>query len=110
MSSSFGEMGNLLKQAQKMQRAIEEAERELASAEVTGTAAGGLVTIELRGDWSVTKIELSDELLARAQAGEKSQVEDLIRAALHDGLNKIASLRTERRRQVTGGLDLPGFL
>jgi DNA-binding YbaB/EbfC family protein len=103
-------MGNLLKQAQKMQRAIEEAERELGDAEITGVAAGGMVSIEMRGDWRVVKVEIADELFRRAQSGEKSQIEDLVRAAMHDGLGKVARLREERRRQVTGGLDLPGFL
>lgn len=106
MSGSFGEMGNLLKQAQKMQRAIEDAEEELKRASVVGSA-GGAVRIEMGGDWHVTKVELSEEALRTL---DRAGLEDAIRAALRDVCTKVVRLREDRRRQITGGLDLPGIL
>jgi DNA-binding YbaB/EbfC family protein len=107
MTGTFGEMGNLLKQAQKMQRAIEEAEEELKRTTVLGTSGGGAVRIEVTGDWRVEKVEIADDAL---RGKDRSLLEDAVRGALRDALGKVAKLREERRRQITGGLDLPGFL
>jgi DNA-binding YbaB/EbfC family protein len=107
MTGTFGEMGNLLKQAQKMQRAIEEAEEELKRTTVVGSAGGGAVRIEITGDWRVEKVEIADDAM---RGKDRALLEDAIRGALRDGLGKVAKLREERRRQITGGLDLPGFL
>ncbi len=100
-------MGNLLKQAQKMQRAIEEAEEELKRSVVVGSAGGGAVRVELGGDWRVEKVEISEEAMRGA---DRETLEDSVRGALRDALGKVARLREDRRRQITGGLDLPGFL
>jgi len=106
MSGSFGEMGNLLKQAQKMQRAMDEAREELKNLRVQGNAGGGAVEVEVTGDGNVEKVTLSDEA---ASSGDRGLLEDLILAALRDGLSKAGRIRDERLSKVTGGLDLPGL-
>ena len=107
MSGSFGEMGNLLKQAQKMQQAMDEAREELSSTTVEGTAGGGVVTATVTGDGQVQKIAITDEAL---QAGDKSILEELVLAAVRDGITKAGRLNKERMSKVTGGLDLPGLM
>lgn len=107
MSGAFGEMGNLLKQAQKMQRAMDEARAELRDARVDGTSGGGVVKTVVTGDGQVEKLEISEEVL---RASDRSMLEDLVLAAVRDGITKAQRLREERLAKVTGGLQLPGML
>jgi len=100
-------MGNLLKQAQKMQQAMDEAREELSSTTVEGTAGGGVVTATVTCDGQVQNVAISDEAL---QAGDKSILEELVLAAVRDGITKAERLRTERMSKVTGGLNLPGLM
>lgn len=107
MSGTFGEMGNLLKQAQQMQRELDRAREELAKARVEGTAGGGAVRVEVSGEGMVLKVHIKPELVAH---GDAAIVEDTVLAAVRDGLQRAASLREERMAKVTGGLNLPGIL
>ena len=106
MSGSFGEMGNLLKQAQKMQRAMDEAREELKEATVDGIAGGGEVRVQVSGDGRVTKVEISDEA---ARSGDRQMLEELLMAALRDGISRATQMRETRLAKVTGGLNLPGL-
>jgi DNA-binding YbaB/EbfC family protein len=105
MSGAFGEMGNLLKQAQKMQRELDKAREELKGVRVEGTAGGGVVKVEVTGDGEVTSIKIAPDALA----AETSMVEDLVLAAVRDGIARATTLRDERLGRVTGGLNLPGI-
>ena len=106
MSGSAGDMGNLLKQAQEMQRQLDRARDELRSAVVTGSAGGGAVRVEVNGEGQVNRISIRPETLS---GGDASRVEDLVLAAVRDGIAKAATLREERLARVTGGLNLPGI-
>jgi DNA-binding YbaB/EbfC family protein len=105
MSGAFGDMGNLLKQAQRVQRDRERAREELKTERVEGTAGGGAVRIEASGDGQITLVRIAPELLG----GEASLLEDMVLAAARDALGKAAALREERLGRVSGGLNLPGF-
>lgn len=107
MTGSFGEMGNLLKQAQKMQRAMEEAREELRGTQVVGTSGGGVVSATVTGEGQVEAIEITEEAM---RAGGREMLEELVLAAVRDGLAKAARVRDERLARVTGGLQLPGML
>ncbi len=107
MSGSFGEMGNLLKQAQKLQRAMDEAREELRTTTVEGMAGGGVVRTTVRGDGLVESIEISDEAVRQ---GDKDLLEEMVLAAVQDGIARANRLSEERMSKVTGGLDLPGLM
>lgn len=107
MSSSFGEMGNLLKQAQRMQQALEEAREELAAATVEGRAGGGAVVVTVTGDGRVPKVRLRPDVVA---SGDHEALEDLLVAALRDGIERAHKMRQERMAKVSGGLNLPGLM
>lgn len=107
MSGSFGEMGNLLKQAQKMQRAMEDAREELRTTTVDGTAGGGVVKTVVTGDGQLERIEIAEEAF---RTGDRSLLEDLVLAAVRDGISKANRMRDERLSKVTGGLQLPDML
>jgi len=106
MSGSFGEMGNLLKQAQQMQRELNRVREELRKAVVEGTAGGGVVRVEVTGDRHVTKVEISEEVI---QGGDKALLEDMVLAALRDGIGKAEKLAEDSMGRVTGGMQLPGL-
>jgi DNA-binding YbaB/EbfC family protein len=107
MSGAFGEMGNLLRQAQQMQRELDRAREELRAATVEGTSGGGGVRIELDGEGQVNRVAIRPDIVA---AGNASALEELVLAAVRDGLEKARVLREERLARVTGGLNLPGIL
>jgi hypothetical protein len=106
MTGSFGEIGSLLKQAQQMQRELDRVREELKARTVEGSSGGGAVRVWVTGDRSVTKIEIAPELLAKP---EKALLEDLVLAALRDGLGKANKLSTDAFAKITGGLQLPGM-
>lgn len=107
MSGSFGEMGNILAQAQKMQKALEEARGELRDARIEGTAGGGVVRATVDGMGTVKGLHVSDEAL---RGSDRSMVEDLMVAALNDAQTRAKRDHDERLAKVTGGMNLPGLL
>jgi DNA-binding YbaB/EbfC family protein len=108
MSSAFGDMGNLLKQAQKMQRDLELAREELKTSRVTGTAGGGVVSVDADGDGQILAVRIQASVFGGA-AGDASMLEDLVLAAARDAFAKAATLRQERLSRISGGLNLPGL-
>jgi DNA-binding YbaB/EbfC family protein len=107
MSGTFGEMGNLLKQAQQMQRELDRAREEITKMRVEGTAGGGVVRAEVSGDGMLLKLHIQPDLLA---SGDAAIVEETVLAAVRDGLQRATTMRDERMAKVTGGLNLPGIL
>ncbi len=106
MSGTFGDMGNLLKQAQEMHKQIEKAREELRKATVEGSAGGGAVRATVNGEGMLTRISVQRELAA---SGDPGLIEDAVLAAVRDGLAKAAALREERLSRISGGLSLPGL-
>jgi DNA-binding YbaB/EbfC family protein len=106
MSGTFGEMGNLLKQAQQMQRELDRAREELRTTLVRGSAGGGAVQVEVSGEGMLVRIQIAPETVA---GGDAPMLEDLVLAAVRDGLAKAAALREERLAKVSAGLHLPGM-
>jgi hypothetical protein len=106
VSGSFGELGSLLKQAQQMQRDLDKARAELRERSVEGLAGGGLVKVLVTGDRQVTKVEIAPEALADRN---KEELEELLLAALRDGIGKAKKLAEETMGRVTGGVNLPGL-
>ncbi|PVV15993.1 MAG: YbaB/EbfC family nucleoid-associated protein, partial [gamma proteobacterium symbiont of Ctena orbiculata] len=69
-----GGIGNLMKQAQKMQAELQEAQERLAQEEVTGESGGGLVKVTMNGKHEVRRVEIDDSLMA----DDKEMLEDLV--------------------------------
>jgi len=106
--SGLGDMGNLLKQAQEMQRQLDRVRGELRSRMVEGTAGGGVVRVEVSVDRQEVKaVTVAPEVLAQHDA---TMVGDLVKGALQDALRRAADLERQELGKVTGGMDLPGML
>ncbi|MEY2785144.1 MAG: hypothetical protein RL277_1354 [Planctomycetota bacterium] len=106
MSGTFGDMGNLLRQAQEMHRQMEKTREELRKTQLEGSAGGGAVRVAVNGEGQVLKIEISKEAI---ESRDKTLLEDLVLAAVRDGLTRASTLREERLSKISGGLSLPGL-
>ncbi|GAB3865106.1 YbaB/EbfC family nucleoid-associated protein [Dactylosporangium cerinum] len=103
----------MMKQAQKMQQQMVAAQAELAEAELTGTAGGGLVTAVVRGSGEVVSIKIDPKAV---DPEDVETLEDLVVAALHNAAQAAKDLTEEKMGPLTaglgglgGGLGLPGF-
>ncbi|MCV6590917.1 MAG: YbaB/EbfC family nucleoid-associated protein [Marinobacterium sp.] len=101
-----GGMGNLMKQAQKMQENLQKAQEEIANMVVTGESGAGLVKVDMNGRHDVKRINLDESLMEE----DKEILEDLIAAAVNDAVRKVESTTQEKMAKVTGGMQMPpGF-
>ncbi len=100
-----GGMGDLMKQAQQMQEKMQQAQQEIANAEVTGESGAGLVKIVMNGRHDVKQVNIDDSLMSE----DKEILEDLIAAAVNDAVRKIESTSQEKMSGLTGGMLPPGF-
>ena len=96
-----GNMNNLMKQAQRMQRQMEEAQKELEEKEVTATAGGGAVEVTVSGKHEVTKIKLSEEVV---DPDDIEMLEDLIMAATNEAFRKLEEESQSSMAKITGGM------
>ena len=96
-----GNMSNLMKQAQRMQRQMEESAKELEAAEFTATAGGGAVEVTISGKREVTKVKLDEEVV---DPDDIEMLEDLIVAATNEALRKVEEESTAVMSKLTGGL------
>ena len=101
-----GGLGNLMKQAQRMQETMQRAQQELAEMEVTGEAGGGMVSVVMTGRHDVKRVNIDDSLLKE----DKEMLEDLLAAAVNDAVRKVESTSQEKMSSLTAGMGLPsGF-
>lgn len=97
-------IGQMMKQAQKLQSAMSEMQEKLATVEVTGSAGGGMVEVTLNGRAEARKVRIDPSLVDPA---EPEVLEDLIVAAINDAKAKVEKHIAESMSELTGGLELP---
>ena len=98
-----GGIGNLMKQAQKMQENMQKAQQEIAEMEITGQSGGGLVSVVLNGRHECKRVKIDQSLFD----DDKDMIEDLVTAAFNDAAHKIEEATRERMASVTAGMPLP---
>ena len=91
----------MMKQAQKMQRQMEENQKALEEKEFTATAGGGAVEVTISGKREVTKVKLQEEVV---DPDDIEMLEDLIVAATNEALRKVEEESTAVMSKLTGGL------
>ena len=103
----------MMRQLQQMQAAMTKAQQEIAEAEVTGTAGGGLVSVVATGSGDVKKITIDPKAV---DPDDVEMLEDLVLAAVNEARRSAEALQQEKMGGVTGGLGgalgglgLPGF-
>ncbi|MFO1127299.1 MAG: YbaB/EbfC family nucleoid-associated protein [Rhodospirillales bacterium] len=97
-------LGQMMKQAQKLQAKVAEMQEQLASVEVTGGAGGGMLQVTMNGKGEVRKVKIDATLV---DPNEVDVLEDLVAAACNDAKQKVEAHVAERMAELTGGLQLP---
>ena len=101
-----GNMNNLMKQAQKMQRQMEENQKALEEKEFSATAGGGAVEVTVSGKKVVTKVKLDKDAV---DPDDVEMLEDMLLAAINEAMRKIDEDSEKELSAVTGGLNIPGL-
>ncbi len=96
-----GNMNNLMKQAQRMQRQMEESQRDLETKEFTAKAGGGAVEITCNGKKELQKVKLDKEVV---DPDDVEMLEDLIMAAVNEAFRMADEASAEVMSKMTGGL------
>lgn len=101
-----GGLGNIMKQAQRMQEELQKAQQRLAEEEVTGESGGGMVKVTINGKHQALRVAIDPTLLQ----DDKDLLEDLVVAAINDATGRIAEKSQSSISALTAGMPLPpGF-
>lgn len=98
-----GGLGNIMKQAQRVQEELQKAQQKLAEEEVTGESGGGMVRVVMNGKHEVRRVEIDPSLME----DDKEMLEDLLAAAVNDAVHRVADKMQESMSGLTAGLPLP---
>ena len=97
---------NLLKQAQELQKRINDAQVQLENETVEATSGGRVVSTEVSGKQKLLSIKIDPSVI---DSQDPAMLEDLIIAAVNEGLDKSQKLMAERLGKITGGIGIPGL-
>lgn len=100
-------MGQLMKQAQKMQEEMVKVQDQLERETVEASVGGGSVTVTMTGRFEVTKVKIDP---AAIDPDDAEMLEDLVLAAYNEALRQAQTLAEQRISSVTGGLGMPGLM
>jgi DNA-binding YbaB/EbfC family protein len=103
---NIGNIGQIMKQAQKMQEQMARVQEELANKTVEATAGGGMVTVTANGKQEILAVKISPEVINPQDSG---MLEDLVTAAVNEALRSSRALLQEEMTKITGGLRIPGI-
>ena len=106
MKNPFGNMSNIMKQAQAMQEQMAKVQEQASARTVSGTAGGGIVTVTANGAMQIVSVTLDPEVV---KSGDVEMLQDLVVAASNDALRKAHEMMAEEMKSVTGGLKIPGL-
>lgn len=101
-----GNMNNMLKQAQRMQRQMEESQKAMETKEFNATAGGGAVSVTITGKREVTSVKINPEVL---DPEDVEDLQDLIMVAMNDVLNQVEEANNDAMSKMTGGMNLGGL-
>jgi hypothetical protein len=99
-------LGNMMKQAQKLQNKMLEMQEELGNRTVTVQVGGGMVEVVANGRQEVLSLRLDPEVVT---PDDTEMLQDLILAAVNDALNRSREMVSEEMAKLTGGMKIPGL-
>jgi nucleoid-associated protein EbfC len=100
-------MGNMMKQAQKLQSKMLKMQEELGERTVETTAGGGMISVVANGRQQLVSISIDKEVV---DPEDVEMLQDLILAAVNDALNKAQEMVAGEMSKLTGGFNIPGML
>lgn len=109
MAKGFGGLGNMagiFKQAQEIQAKMSQLQQELAQKTVEASSGGGMVKVVVNGQLVVSSVKIDPSVM---NPQEVDMLEDLVLAAVNEGLRRAREMAAEEMSKVTGGLKIPGL-
>ncbi|NQT70225.1 MAG: YbaB/EbfC family nucleoid-associated protein [Desulfobacteraceae bacterium] len=100
-------MGNVMKQAQKLQAKMQRLQEEMAEKTIETTSGGGMVKVVASGKQQIISIQIEKEVV---DPDDVEMLQDLILAAVNDALLKSQEMVTQEMSKLTGGLNIPGLM
>ena len=100
-------MGNMMKQAQKLQSQMMKLQEEMADKTVETTAGGGMIKVIANGRQQVVSIRIEKEVV---DPDDVEMLQDLILAAVNEALSKSQEMVAAEMSKLTGGLNIPGIM
>lgn len=103
---SRGGLGNMMKQAQQMQRRMAQLQEELETRQVEATAGGGMVTAVVNGKQQLLSLKIDPSAV---DPEDVEMLQDLVTAAVNEAIKQSQKLAQEEMGKLTGGLSIPGL-
>ncbi|ANE23188.1 MAG: YbaB/EbfC family nucleoid-associated protein [Eggerthellaceae bacterium] len=100
------DMKKMMRQAQKMQAQLAQAQEEIKDMEHEATAGGGMVKVVVTGEMMVKSISIDPEAV---DPEDVEMLQDMVLAATNEALRGMAEISSARLNSVTGGMNIPGF-
>ena len=96
----------IMKQAKKMQERMANLQKELETKTVDAQAGGGMVSVVVNGKYEVVSMKIEKEVV---NPEDIEMLQDLIVAAVNEGIRKAQEMSASEMGKITGGLNIPGF-
>ena len=103
---NFGNMGNIMNQAKKIQERLASVQEEMALKTIEGSAGGGMVTVTANGRQEIVSLKIEPEVV---NPEDIEMLQDLVQAAVNDALRKSQEMVQQEMSKITGGLKIPGL-
>jgi hypothetical protein len=103
---SKGGLGNIMKQAQQMQRRMAELQEELEHKKVEASAGGGMVTAVVSGKQQLLELKIDPSAV---DPDDVEMLQDLVTAAVNEALKQSQQMAQEEMNKLTGGMNIPGL-
>ena len=100
-------MGNMMKQAQKLQAKMMKLQEELAEKTVEASSGGGMVRVVANGKQQIMGITIEKEVV---DPEDVEMLQDLVAAAVNDALAKSQEMVSSQMSKLTGGMNIPGLM
>jgi DNA-binding YbaB/EbfC family protein len=99
-------LGGMLKQAQRIQAQLAKIQEEMAQKTIEASSGGGMVTVVVNGKQEIVSLKIEREVV---DPDDIDMLQDLVLAAVNEGMRKSQEMVTEEMRKLTGGLSIPGL-
>lgn len=104
---SRGGLGNIMKQAQQMQRRMAQLQEEMANKQVEASAGGGMVTAVVNGKQQLLDLKIDP---AAVDPEDVEMLQDLVMAAVNEAIKQSQDMAQEEMGKITGGMNIPGLV
>jgi DNA-binding YbaB/EbfC family protein len=99
-------LGNIMKQAKKMQEKMGQLQQELETKTVEAQAGGGMVRVVVNGKFEIVSLKIEKEVV---NPEDIEMLQDLITAVVNEGIRKSQEMASSEMAKITGGLNIPGL-